>query len=131
MISHGAVLFSEPALDRQHFLTGGTWVAVDTGNKALHDLCIFIIDLLCLFAVYRILDNIGQSLRLLCGHILFFVKCGVCGLVRVLHIDDHFTQPAIDTPDRCGSHYKSIGCGDTTASVIFLTASSKSLTPAS
>ena len=46
----------------------------------------------------------AQALGLLAVHALLFKDGGVFRFIRVLHIDEHFPQPAVYPPDGRGSH---------------------------
>ena len=103
VVGHGAVLFAKPLFDGDHFFTGGGRVAVDAGNKLLHDLRGFTCRL-CFLAVHSVINDIGKVLGLPVCHLLLFIKSGVLRLVRVLHINDHLAQPPLDPPDGGCSH---------------------------
>ena len=102
MIGHRAVLLSKAALDRQHFLSGRTRVTVDAGDKLAQD---FLALMVCRYSfgfllIDRILDHIGEVLGLPVAHAGFFIKGGIVRFLRVLHIDHHFAEPALNPPDR-------------------------------
>ena len=103
VVGHSAVLFAESFFDGDHFLAGGGRMAVDAGNKLLHDLCGFICHLGFL-TVHGVVNDIRKTLSLPVCHILPFIKSRVLRLIRVLHINDHLAQPPLDPPDGCGSH---------------------------
>ena len=109
VVGHGAVLFTKPLFDGDHFFTGGGRVAVDAGNKLLHDLGGFICNLGFL-AAHGVVNDIGKALGLPICHLLLFIKSRILRLVRVLYINDHLAQPALDPPDGCGSHIVTPHC---------------------
>ena len=126
MVSHSAAFLAEPLLHRHHLLTGSGWTAVDAGHKLVKDRCLFVVRLTGLSAVHGIPDDVAQTAGFTLPD-----KGRVFGLVGILHIKHHLTQPTFDPPDGCNRHYFTMGAGVTTAAVILRIASSTSFTAAS
>ena len=106
MVGYRAFLLAKPLFHGNHLVAGGGGAAIHPGDKPLHNRRAFFTgrNPARFFLPDSILDDIRKPLGLLAVHALFFKGSGVLRLIRVLHIDDHFPQPAVYPPDGCGSH---------------------------
>ena len=106
MIGHRVFLLSKPFLHSHHLIAGGGWAAIHPGNKLLHNGQLLIIhrNLSRFLLLDGILDHIGKTLGRFVIQVLFLVDGWIFRLIRVLHIDDQFPQPAVHPPDGCCSH---------------------------
>ena len=119
VVGHGPVLLSEPLFHSHHLIAGSRRTAIHPGNKLPHDRFAFAFHrCACFLLLDSILNHIRKTLGLLAVHVLLFKKIRVFRLIRVLHIDDYFPQPAVYSPDGCGSHSYSIVRGRITALVM-------------
>ena len=106
VIGYRAVLLAEPLFDSDHLVAGSRGAAIHPGHKPLHDGGSFVIgcDFFRLLLLDGVFDDIREALGVAPFHISFFIDGGVLGLVRVLYIDDHLSQPAAHPPDGCCGH---------------------------
>ena len=133
VVGHSPVLLSKPLFHRHHLVAGSRGAAIHPGDKPLHDRRAFFIgrNPARFLLPGSVLDHVRKALGLLAVHALLFKGGGVFCFIRVLHIDEHFPQPALYPPDRCRGHGYSIGLGRITALVMSRTSRSNFFTSSS
>ena len=106
VVSYRAFLLAKPLFHGDHLVAGSRGAAIHPGDKPLHDRCAFFIgrNPARFLLPDSVLDHVRKALGLLAVHALLFKDGGVFRFIRVLHIDEHFPQPAVYPPDGRGSH---------------------------